>query len=299
MLIRRLLAVLTALVVAQIVVAGSAWANPPGGGCSGLDCGVVGEVPRDPGGGGGNGNGGGAGGGGGCHDKGKKVPCSIPSLGSFNGSDGCYYLASPPPPPGSAQQPPPGEQGNWYTITCGINNGAGDARIQWVPGAPIQVPPDPEQLARRALAKITLKGANIGMAPGPGKAGLVNLPVWMWTAVTPNTWGPIGASDTEAGLTVVITARAESITWDMGDGRTVTCTSPGTPFRAGSGGKQSPTCGHTYQMSSRNMAGGRYKVTATTDWRVDWSGGGVTGVIDQTRTSATTVQIDELQVVNR
>lgn len=292
MLTRRVLAVLLVAVVGPAVAAGSAWADPPGGGCSGLDCGVVGEAPGDPGGGGGNGSGGGAGGGGGCHHKGEKVPCQVPGLGFFR--DGCYYLVSPPPPPGSAQQPPPGEQGNFYTITCD-----GQASFQWIAGAPIQQPPDPEELARRALAKITLKGAVIGMAPEPGKAGLVNLPVWMWTAVSPNTWGPISASDSEAGLTVVITARAESITWSMGDGRTVTCTSPGTPFTAGAGGKASPTCGHTYRQSSRTKAGGRYAVTATTDWRVDWNGGGASGVIDQTRTSETSVQIDELQVVNR
>ncbi|GAB1646826.1 hypothetical protein [Krasilnikovia sp. MM14-A1259] len=293
MLTRRLLTALTVLVVAQAVAATPALANPPGG-CSGPDCTVVGDVPGDPGGGGdNNGGGGGAGGGGGCHYQGKTVPCSIPSLGFFNAADGCYYLVSPPPPPGGAEEPPAGEQGNWYTITCN-----GEARLQWVPGAPIQAPPDPEVLARRALAKITLKGADIGMAPAPGKAGLVNLPAWMWTTVTANTWGPISASDTEAGLTVTITARAQSITWDMGDGHSVTCTGPGTPFRAGNGGKSSPTCGYTYPQSSRNKPGGKYTVTATTDWRVDWDGGGVTGVIDQTRTSQTTVRIDELQVVN-
>jgi hypothetical protein len=121
----------------------------------------------------------------------------------------------------------------------------------------------------------------------------------MWTTVTPNTWGPISASASEAGLTVTITAKATQIVWDMGDGHSVTCTSPGTPFTNGDGGRQSPTCGYTYDQPSRDRAGGKYTVTATTSWVVNWAGGGATGEIDQTRTSATTVAIDELQVVNR
>jgi hypothetical protein len=305
MLTRRILAAAAAAVLMSLALAGPASADGPGGGgeCGGPDCNVWGEVPGGPGGGGNDGGDDGDGGGGGssgCHFGGQTVPCSIGGLGWFNRSDGCYYLKSPPPPPGSAQQPAPGEVGNFYTITCGMYDGGPvEARLEWVPGAPLQQPPDPEELARRALASITLKGADIGMAPRPGGAGLVNLPVWMWTAVTPSTWGPISASASEAGLTVTITAKAERIVWDMGDGHSVTCASPGTPFKTGNGGQQSPTCGYVYGSSSRDRSGGKYTVTATTDWRVDWAGGGATGVIDQTRTAGTTVQIDELQVVNR
>ena len=302
MLTRRVLAAAAAVVLMSFAVAAPARADDGGGECGGPDCGVWGETPGSPGGGGSNPGGGSSGGNGGssgCHYGGQTVPCSIGGLGWFNSRDGCYYLASPPPPPGLGEDHT-GEEGNWYTITCGMYGGGPvEARLEWRAGAPLQQPPDPAELARRALAKVTLKGAQIGMAPKQGGAGLVSLPVWMWTTVTPNTWGPISASESEAGLTVTITAKAESIVWDMGDGHSVTCASPGTPFKAGNGGQQSPTCGYVYGSSSRDRSGGKYTVTATTDWRVDWSGGGSTGVIDQTRTAGTTVQIDELQVVNR
>jgi hypothetical protein len=298
MLTRRILTALAAglatVALSIVVVASPASADPPVGDCSGPDCEVIGGVPGDPGSGGGDG---GSGGSSGCHFQGQTVPCTIDGLGWFNASNGCYYTLTPIPPFGD---PHAGEEGNWYTVTCGMYNGGPVTTADvWVPGAPLQPPPDPAELARQALAKITLKGATIGMAPRPGTAGLVNLPVWMWTAVTPNTWGPISASASAGGLTVTITAKAEDIVWDMGDGTAVTCTSPGTPFTTGDGGRQSPTCGHTYLKPSRDRTGGAYTVTATTDWRVDWAGGGVTGVIDQTRTSQTTVEIDELQVVNR
>jgi len=295
MLTRRILAAAAAAVLMSLALAGTAHAGDGGGSCGGPDCGVWGEDPPSDGGNGG-GNGGDSGGSG-CHYAGQTVPCSIDGLGWFNASNGCYYTLTPIPPFGD---PHAGEKGNWYTVTCGMYNGGPVSTADvWVAGAPLQPPPDPAELARRALAKITLKGAEIGMAPRQGGAGLVNLPVWMWTAVTPNTWGPISASESEAGLTVTITAKATQIVWNMGDGHSVTCASPGTAFTSGDGGQPSPTCGYTYDQPSRDRAGGKYTVTATTSWVVNWAGGGATGEIDQTRTSGTTVAIDELQVVNR
>ena len=302
MLTRRLAAMLAAAVLTHTAAPLPASADPPvDGSCRGLDCEVIGEVPGDSDDHGDSGTGGKGAGGGGCSYKGQTVPCSIGLLGWFNSADGCYYHVSPPPPPGLFEEQHTGETGNWYTIYCGMyDGGPGAAHMQWVPGGPLQPPPNPEDLARRALAKITLKGAAIGMAPRPGTAGLVYLPVWMWTEVTPNTWGPISASESAGGLTVTITAKAERIDWSMGDGNTISCANPGTAFRAGDGGKRSPTaCDHVYTKPSRNERGGKYAVTATTAWRVDWSGGGQSGVINQSRTSTTNVQIDELQVVNR
>lgn len=278
-----------------VLAAAPAHAADGGGECSGSDCDVWGGQDDDGGGGGGGEDSGNSGG---CHYQGQTVPCTVDGLGWFNGGDGCYYLklAVVPPLVGDLHT---GEEGNWYSITCGMyGGGAVTNRLEWVPGAALNPPPNPEDLARRALASITLKGAAIRMAPRPGTAGLVNLPVWMWTAVTPSTWGPNTASASERGLTVTITARVEKIVWNMGDGHSVTCTSPGAMFTAGNGGKSSPTCGYTYTQASRNEAGGTYRVAATSYWRVDWAGGGVTGVIDQTRTASTTVRIDELQVVN-
>ena len=99
--------------------------------------------------------------------------------------------------------------------------------------------------------------------------------------------------------TITITAKATSVSWNMGDGTTVSCDNPGTPFENGKGGQPSPTCGHVYFRPSRDQPDGRYTVVATTAWRVDWAGGGFSGVIDTETVGNATVQINEMQVVNK
>jgi hypothetical protein len=233
-----------------------------------------------------------------CTWQGQVVPCSTAALGYYIG-DGCYIRKIEPPP---AAGPPGGNPegrtgGAWYVKSCYF--GSTDMVTQlyvWYWDTPA-IPPNPEDVARDALATIRLDGAAVGFAPNPGGSGLVGLPVWMWTEQTPNTWGPISASATDAGLTVNITARATQIVWDMGNGDAVTCANPGLNYDPSYGRASSPMCGYTYRVSSRNQPGGKYAVTATTTWRVDWEGGGENGVITTTRTSNTTVQIDELQVV--
>ncbi|MFB9319251.1 hypothetical protein [Cryptosporangium minutisporangium] len=159
-----------------------------------------------------------------------------------------------------------------------------------------------EQVALREFAKIPIKGPEIGIAPGPadeGFTGLVGLPVWLWTAVKPETWGPFTATAAVPGLTVTATATATRITWNMGDGRQVVCDDPGTPYAASFGNAASPTCGYRYARSSRSAPRGVYTITGTTNWVVNWAGGGQSGTIQQTRQTQTTIKIDELQVVTQ
>ena len=83
----------------------------------------------------------------------------------------------------------------------------------------------------------------------------------------------------------------------MGDGTTVQCTSPGTPYQAAFGYRGSPDCGHVYARSSVALPDHAYRVTVTTTWQITWSGGGQSGVLTQTRSTNTQVQIGELQVL--
>jgi hypothetical protein len=234
------------------------------------------------------------GGGGGpqvCTWTGTVVPCSN-ALGVYVG-DGCYMIKQVP-----AYFPPltNDPNGQWYTKSCFLSKAMDAITLLsvWLVNPPAN-PVTPEQLARDALATIRLDPPAVGMAPNPNGAGLVGLPVWMWTDVNANTWGPIGASATDAGLTVTIKAQAKNIVWDMGNGDSVTCANPGQKYDGSAGA--SPACGYTYRVSSHNQPGGRYTITATTTWTVDWAGGGEAGVIVTTRTSNTTIEVDELQVV--
>ncbi|MFI6227343.1 hypothetical protein ACIBCR_08490 [Micromonospora echinospora] len=263
------------------------------------DCSVWDDDPGTPGGpgdpGGGDDDGGSHGGGPAkCQWNGKPIACYDEFAGWFNNSDGCYYKP--------AESPPPADEGmQWYTRTC-INpgGGLGSSENVQLPAPPpgFGAPPDPEELAFRALASIRLLRPGISVAPRKSQGpGLVGLPVWMWASPGPNYFGELSASASERGLTVTITAKVREVVWNMGDGETVTCTGPGTPYSPSGprAGQTSPDCGYDGYDKA-----GTYTVNATTHWVVAWSGGNESGTIPVTRRSRNVdVQINELQVVTR
>ena len=122
-----------------------------------------------------------------------------------------------------------------------------------------------------------LKAVRIGIAPKPDddSIGIVGMPVWMW-ARQPDaeTVGPATATASAGGITVTATASLLKVTWSMGDGAKVVCTTAGTPYKPEFGMQSSPDCGHTYQTSSAGQEGDRFTVTATSSWVVSWSGAG-------------------------
>jgi hypothetical protein len=221
------------------------------------------------------------------------VPCYLPGGGSY-GSDGCYYkLSDPQPPAGDPawQGHKPGD-GAVYDQTCYRTAGLTREMAVWRETPPPGV--SPQTLAMRAVAMLRMRGPAIGIVPKPGsEGGLVGLPVWMWTAVTPTTWGPNSATAAVPGLSVTATAKAQKIVWRMGDGHAVTCPNPGTPYKPSYGDRKSPTCGYVYEAPNS------YTVTGTTYWSVSWAGGGESGVIELQQSSSTQIDIGELQVLVR
>ncbi|MFJ9026313.1 ATP/GTP-binding protein [Streptomyces sp. NPDC102259] len=146
-----------------------------------------------------------------------------------------------------------------------------------------------------------LAGPDIASPRAAGKY-LVGMPMWMWVNQSPTTYGPNTASASAGGVTVTATAKVSTIVWAMGDGAVVTCTGPGTPYTAAAGKTDSPTCGHTYNRTSADQAAGRYQVTATSTWTIDWhvttGGGGQAGQLTETRQTQIQVPLAELQVLN-
>ncbi|MCG7524562.1 ATP/GTP-binding protein [Streptomyces sp. OfavH-34-F] len=238
-----------------------------------------------------------------CEIGGLEVPCQHHIWGTF--SNGCYYKLADPQPVADAEVwdgHKPGD-GAIYEKSCppaSIANGAAGPIVQgliWLSDAPGAEQADPAVLAQQAMDKMTLRGPDIGIAPRPGRTGVIGMPVWMWTEVGAETWGPNRASASVPGLTVTATARAEKIVWQMGDGTSVTCTSAGTPYQQAYGRKKSPDCGHTYRTTSARLKGGKFAITATTTWNVHWEGGGQSGDLTATRSSRTSARIGEVQVV--
>jgi hypothetical protein len=315
--IRRPAAFAAAVVVASAgVVAGTA--TPAGAAPCPANFICIGDrvfVPRSGGGGGG--------GGGGCTWDGQAIPCTHPEYGWYVGACDTTVLSDLRPElreigrlfvmlpaPGWYDGPPPAGaagSGGWYVETCAVYTDEGpqsDAPAYYGRSAVwFATSADAvailEDLAAEALAAIGPRGAQIGLAPDPDGAGLVGLPVWMWTGVSATTWGPATATATDGPISVQVTARVQSIDWDMGDGTVVTCTTPGTPYSVEYGNTSSPDCGHRYLAPSRDEPDGMYQVTATSHWVAEWeiTTGGLTGTIEADRTSDVTVRINEMQVL--
>lgn len=237
--------------------------------------------PGNPGGGGGAGGGGGGGGNGGGDDGGGVIDPVGNGGGNGDGGGpvdtgvgvstclglpgGCPATPAPPAAPG----------------------GGG-------PAAP--PPPSPSEVARAAYAKIVLPKPAIGSAPCTGARcrGAVGLPVWLWT--DPANWAPRTASASLGGVTVNVSARPRSVTWSMGDGSKVTCTTPGTKYELRYGFRSSPDCGYKYLKTSGNKSGGRYALNAVFTYDVVFSGA-YTARLNPTTSSSTSVGIGEYQAI--
>ncbi len=97
------------------------------------------------------------------------------------------------------------------------------------------------------------------------------------------------------------TAKVTRVRWAMGDGTTVTCHGPGTPYAKSRGATPSPDCGHLYERPSYEEPGGRYQGTATAHWTVTWTAPALNdgGTFTETRTTEFTAAVHEVQILNR
>lgn len=174
----------------------------------------------------------------------------------------------------------------------------------WIPsgeeGSPgISIP----DAAYRYVVEIEFQPPEIGMAPQVNpewghRRTYVGLPVWLWVAnPTSMTWGPYHSSHDLGGIVFTFDAQVDRIVWDMGDGTTVTC-GLGTAYVTTYGNTDSPGCGHRYETTSADQPNGKYPVSATSYWNVNWSAGGQSGTIPLQLTSSTEVEVRELQSVN-
>lgn len=211
----------------------------------------------------------------------------------------------PQPPAASAlwEGHDPADGGAVYVRSCQHYMAGGGSTmmpeaVYGGPGGPPAPAVDPAVVAQQAVDKMLLKGPRIGITPKPGGKGVVGMPVYMWTGKGAETYGPNSASATAGAVTVTATAKVSKIVWTMGDGATVTCTTAGTPYRAEYGKKPSPDCGHRYTQPSSVQESGKYHVTATSTWTIDWTGGGETGQLTEIRDSAVDITVAEVQVLN-
>ncbi|MEU0304675.1 ATP/GTP-binding protein [Streptomyces sp. NPDC006175] len=227
--------------------------------------------------------------------------------GTSGGSSGssapsCTYTRLDPQPPAENmfwKGHDRSEKGAVYGVNCPGQQGA---RTVWIADgtAPDAAPViDPEAVARRAVASMRLDGPEVA-SPRAAGTYVVGMPMWMWARPSPSTFGPATASATAGGVTVTATARVTTVRWAMGDGTTVTCHGPGTPYTKSRGATPSPDCGHLYERPSSQQPGGRYQGTATSTWTITWTAPalGDGGTFTETRQTAFTADVREVQVLN-
>jgi len=167
----------------------------------------------------------------------------------------------------------------------------------WMPKSEIPTFVDPARMAAQLVATMNFEPLVLGSTPEAkaGSVGLIGLPTWLW-AKNPSgtTWGPNTKSVSLNGVTVTATGTAKKILWTMGNGHTVACDGPGTPYEGSFGTDPSPTCNYRYPQP------GEYDITATVSWSVAWSAStGESGVIPFQIASRGHLVIGEAQVINR
>ncbi|MDQ1041863.1 ATP/GTP-binding protein [Streptomyces sp. V4I2] len=277
---------LAAAAVLSLVWPTQAFAGPPlGGGCSGAGKWVVCEADNDSA----------------TSGSGAQPADS----GSGKNSDTQPVCTSrkldPQPPEGSMywKDQSPKDGGAVYERSCLTGPGGTPVYTYFIADDVADVPAvDPLVVAQQAVNKMKLIGPDIA-SPRAAGTYLVGVPMWMWVNQSPTTFGPNATSASAGGVTVTATAKVTKIVWAMGDGSTVTCNGAGTKYVASYGKQESPTCGHAYSRSSAPQPQGKYTVTATSTWTVDWqvAGGDEAGQFTETRQSQMQVGIGELQVV--
>jgi hypothetical protein len=139
----------------------------------------------------------------------------------------------------------------------------------------------------------------IRSSPAAGDLQLTQLPTWLW--ISRALWAPRSQTAAVPGEQVTATATPVSVSWRMGDGTTVTCNGPGTPYsNRFNPAFRSPDCGHTYTRSSAGQQDGAYPVTATITWDITWAGtGGAGGTLPPLlSTSVAAFRVAESQAVN-
>lgn len=180
----------------------------------------------------------------------------------------------------------PPSSGAWYVYKC-TGNGFRDGAYRppvWIPNRQPGAPLSPAGLAQQARSQLRLPVPKVKANPVGDQ--LVNLPTWLW--LDRGSWGPVSATAAVPGVSVTAVATPTSVMWSMGDGDSVTCNGPGTPFTSGGDPQRaSPDCGYTYHTSSAGQPGEAFPVTATVHWTVRWSGAGQNGTFPNMTTTAT------------
>jgi hypothetical protein len=184
---------------------------------------------------------------------------------------GCTYTAGGPSVTASLGVGGP-QPGQWVFPVCAGPGVLNPMPPFWVtdaqPPAAGAVQVAPVVVAQQAAKELGFGSPTIEMAPPDGSPQLVGVASWLWLA--PGAWRTVTASASAGPVTTTATATPSKVVWDMGDGQSVTCDGPGTPYSA-SEPNATTDCSYTWPGP------GSFTVTATVYWSVTWTATGAGG----------------------
>lgn len=160
--------------------------------------------------------------------------------------------------------------------------------------------PSPQELAQRAAAHLVLPSPVVRTAPPRGHDGLVGLPEFFWADRA--GWRPRTQRAEAGGVWAQVTARPSRLIVRSGDGGSLACDGPGTPYdRSRAPAEQDHSCTFNYRRSSAGLPDSAYRVTAEVVWTATWVGsGGAGGMLPSlTRSSSFPVRIAEGQALTQ
>jgi hypothetical protein len=191
------------------------------------------------------------------------------------------------------------EPGELYVLVCRDPSGRTVKSLlrRFDPADPLGGIAATERALDEARRRLDLPLPDPGLNP-PGEQ-LVGVATWLWVD---GPWTPASATAQVAGVSATVTATPVSVVWSPGDGTTVTCDGPGTPYDpTRSPADQRSSCTHAYGRSSAALPGGAYALTATVTYEVTWSSstgaGGSLGSL--TRATTVPVVVEEAQALIR
>ena len=184
----------------------------------------------------------------------------------------------------------------WYFVVCPTVDGGYTTDLVPVPLSEVA---DPSELRDQAMDILSLPFPTIAMNPVGDQ--VVHVATWLW--VDDAIWQTHSKSVSAGAVTTTVTATPQRVIWDLGNGDTVVCDGPGTPYNPSiPSGEQTTDCSYTYTHTSAGQPGDAYQATATIEWSLEWTvtgapGGGPLPALFTSTPVA--VRVAEMQALNQ